>query len=265
MQNLAFNTAEITAMVGAYVWPFARISAMLMTAPIFSSKSVPIKTRITLAIVCTLLIAPLLPDLPAIDFLSGEAFLIMINQVIIGAIIGFALQLVFGVFVLAGQIFAMQTGLGFSMMNSPQDGVQTTVVGQMYVITTTLLFLSMYGHLFLIQMLLESFYHIPIGLHSINTQAFWLLVSWGSDFYEHAIMVVMPAVAAMLMVNVSFGVMAKASPQLNPFSVGFMITIIFGFVIFYITLPSLYPYFVKLMEDGFSLIEKIIQISKPLP
>lgn len=263
MQTLVFNTAEITALVGAYVWSFARIGAMLMTAPIFSSKSVPIKVRITLAIVCTILIAPLLPDLPAVDFLSGESFLIMLNQIIIGAIIGFVLQFVFGVFVLAGQIFAMQTGLGFSMMNSPQDGVQTTVVGQMYVITTTLLFLALHGHLFLIQMILESFNHIPIGLTGIKTQAFWLLVSWGSDLYRHAIMVVMPAIAAMLMVNVSFGVMAKASPQLNPFSVGFMITIVFGFIIFYVTLPSLYPYFVHLMEDGFSLAEQIIQMSKP--
>lgn len=262
MQNLVFNTSEITALIGAYIWSFARIGAMLMTAPVFSSKSVPIKVRVTLGMVCTLLIAPLLPDLPAVDFLSMESFLIMMNQVIIGALIGFILQFVFGVFVLAGQIFAMQTGLGFSMMNSPQDGVQTTVVGQMYVITTTLLFLAMHGHLFLIQMLLESFYKIPIGLNSINIQAFWLVVSWGSDFYKHALMVVMPAIGAMLMVNVSFGVMAKASPQLNPFSVGFMITIIFGFVIFYIALPSLYPYFVKLMEDGFGLIEKVIQMSQ---
>jgi flagellar biosynthesis protein FliR len=261
MSDLVFNTAEITALIGAYIWSFARIGAMLMTAPVFSSKSVPIKARVTLGIVCTLLIAPLLTELPAVDFLSGESLLIMINQVIIGATIGFVLQFVFGIFVLAGQIFAMQTGLGFSMMNSPQDGVQTTVVGQMYVVTTTLLFLAMHGHLFLIQMLLESFDKIPIGLNSINTEAFWVLVSWGSDFYKHALMIVMPAIAAMLMVNVSFGVMAKASPQLNPFSVGFMITIIFGFVIFYITLPSLYPYFVKLMEEGFSLIERIIQMS----
>ncbi|MFK5892732.1 MAG: flagellar biosynthetic protein FliR [Pseudomonadota bacterium] len=261
MQNLVFNTAEITALIGAYIWSFARISAMLMTAPVFSSKSVPIRVRVTLGIVCSLLIAPLLTELPVVDFLSAESFLIMINQVIIGATIGFVLQFVFGVFVLAGQIFAMQTGLGFSMMNSPQDGVQTTVVGQMYVITTTLMFLAMHGHLFLIQMLLESFNKIPIGLNSINVQGFWLLVSWGSDFYKHALMVVMPAIAAMLMVNVSFGVMAKASPQLNPFSVGFMITIIFGFVIFYITLPSLLPYFIKLMEDGFGLAQKIIEMS----
>ncbi|MBF0264278.1 MAG: flagellar biosynthetic protein FliR [Gammaproteobacteria bacterium] len=260
MDNLVFDTKEITALIGAYIWPFARIGAMFAVAPIFSSKQVPKKVLIVLAFVCSILIAPLLPPLPAVDFISGEAFLIMINQIVIGAAIGFVLQFAFGIFVVAGQIFAMLTGLGFSMMNSPQDGVQVTVVGQMYVIITTLFFLAMHGHLFLLQMLFESFYKIPIGLQSIPAENLWLMISWGSQFYMHAVMIVMPAIAAMLMVNFSFGVMAKASPQLNPFSIGFIITIILGFVIFLVTLPGLIPYFTKLMEESFSLVERILVI-----
>jgi len=255
---VTFSTAEITAFVGAYVWAFARISAMMMTAPIFSSQSLPIRFRITLALVCTVVMVPMLPELPAIDFLSGESLLIMVNQIIIGSIMGFTLQLVFSVLVLSGQILAMQAGLGFSMMNSPQDGVQITVVGQLYVMIATLLFLAMDGHLLLIQMIFDSFYQIPIGLAGINAQGFWLFVSWGSNFYKHAVMVVMPAIAALLMVNISFGVMAKASPQLNPFSVGFVITIIFGFIIVLLTLPNLAPYFSKLVEEGFSLAQAIL-------
>lgn len=259
---MILNTAEITALIGAYIWPFARIGGLLLTAPVFSSKSLPIRARVSLALALSVLVAPLLPKIPAVDFLSLESLLIMLNQVIIGITIGFVLRLVFGVFVLAGQIFAMQTGLGFSMMNSPQDGVQVTVVGQFYVIATTLMFLSLHGHLFLIQLLVESFDKIPIGLHGINIQAFWLIVNWGSDFYRHAVMVVMPAIAAMLMINFSFGIMAKAAPQLNPFSVGFMMTIIFGFVILYLTLPHLLDYFIQLMEEGFGLIDTIIEMSR---
>jgi len=260
MQDLVFTTEEITAVLGAYVWTFVKICAMLAVAPVFSAKSVPVKIKVALAMACSVVVAPTLPPLPAVDFLSGEAFLIMVNQIVIGAAIGFVLQFVFGVFVVAGQIFAMLTGLGFSMMNSPQDGVQVTVVGQMYVIITTLFFLSMHGHLFLLQMLFESFHKIPIGLQNIPTENLWLMISWGSRFYMHAVMIVMPAIAAMLMVNFSFGVMAKASPQLNPFSIGFMITIILGFVIFLVTLPGLIPYFTKLMEEGFTLVERIMVI-----
>ena len=255
---MSFSTAEITAFVGAYIWSFARISAMMMTAPIFSSQSFPIRFRISLALACTVVMVPMLPDLPAIDFLSGESFLIMLNQIIIGSIMGFTLQLIFSVLVLSGQILAMQAGLGFSMMNSPQDGVQITVVGQLYVMIATLLFLAMDGHLLLIQMIFESFKQVPIGLEGINPKGFWLFVAWGSEFYKHAIMVVMPAIAALLMVNISFGVMAKASPQLNPFSVGFVITITFGFVIVFLTLPSLSPYFTRLVEEGFALTQAIL-------
>lgn len=258
MQGLVFSTSEITALIGSYVWPFARIGSMMMVAPIFSSNTFPVKIRIGLAFVCSVLIAPLLPSVPAVDFLSGDGVMIMANQILIGLAIGFILQMVFGVFVLAGQIFAMLTGLGFSMMNSPQDGVQITVVGQMYVILTTLLFLIMHGHLFLLQLVFESFEKVPIGTIGITTDGLWELVSWGSDFYKHAVMLVMPAIAAMLMVNLSFGVMAKASPQLNPFSVGFLITIIIGFVVFYLMLPNFLHLFTTIMEDGFSLVKQVV-------
>lgn len=235
---------------------------MLIIAPIFSAAAVSVKVRLTVAIACTLVIAPLLSPLPAVDVLSLNALFIMINQILIGITMGFALQLMFAIFVTAGHVLAMQMGLGFSMMNSPQDGVQITVLGQFYLILATLLFLALDGHLQLIKMLHDSFTILPVGEFStITREGLWMLVSWGSQMFLNAVMVVLPAIAALLMVNVSFGVMAKASPQLNPFSVGFVITIIFGFVIVYVTLPAILPYFNQIMEDAFTLIFDILTIS----
>ncbi len=256
-----FSTAEITAFIGAYIWPFIRISAMMMTAPIFSAQSIPVRYRIAIAFVITLLVVPILPPLPLVDFISGEALLIAIHQVIIGAIMGFALQLAFNLFVMSGHILAMQAGLGFSMMNSPQDGVQVTVVGQLYLMLVTFLFLALDGHLILIREVINSFNLLPIGISGISTTGHWMLVSWGSQMFQSAVMMVLPAMTALLMVNVSFGVMSKASPQLNPFSVGFLITIIFAFVIIYITLPSMLPYFERIMTEIFQLIQDILEHS----
>ena len=259
-----FTTAEITAFLGAFIWPFIRISAMMLVAPIFSAQSVPVRIRVTAAIAITLVVTPVLPPLPAVDFISGEAFLIAIQQVLIGAIMGFALQLAFNLFVMAGHILAMQAGLGFSMMNSPQDGVQVTVVGQLYLMMATLLYLAMDGHLILIREVLTSFTTLPIGMGGISSTGYWMLVSWGSTMFLSSVMMVLPAITALLMVNISFGVMSKASPQLNPFSIGFLITIIFAFVIIYITLPGLLPYFERVMTDIFQLIQDILQHSTSL-
>jgi len=259
-----FTTAEITAFVGAWIWPFTRISAMMLVAPIFSAKSIPFKVRIAASIALTIVIVPVLPPLPLVDFVSGDALLIAMHQVLIGAIMGFALQLAFNIFVMAGHIVAMQAGLGFSMMNSPQDGVQVTVVGQLYLMLATLVYLAMDGHLILIREVLNSFNTLPIGTSGISPTGFWMLVSWGSTMFLSSVMMVLPGITALLMVNVSFGVMAKASPQLNPFSVGFLITIILAFVIIYITLPSLIPYFEKVMTEIFQLIQDILNHSASL-
>ncbi|MCP3851023.1 MAG: flagellar biosynthetic protein FliR [Gammaproteobacteria bacterium] len=256
-----FSTAEITAFVGAYIWPFIRISAMMMTAPIYSAKSVPIRFRVASGFVVTLLIVPVLPPLPLVDFISGEALLIAIHQVIIGAIMGFALQLAFNLFVMSGHILAMQAGLGFSMMNSPQDGIQVTVVGQLYLMLATFLYLAMDGHLILMRELVNSFTILPISTSGISTTGYWMLVSWGSQMFQSAVMMVLPAITALLMVNVSFGVMSKASPQLNPFSVGFLITIILAFAIIYVTMPTLVPYFERIMTNIFQLIQGILEDS----
>jgi flagellar biosynthetic protein FliR len=256
-----FSTAEITAFVGAFLWPFTRISAMMLVAPIFSAKSIPVKSRVVMAIAITLVITPVLPPLPLVDFLSAQAVLILIHQVIIGAIMGFAMQLAFNIFVMSGHILAMQAGLGFSMMNSPQDGVQVTVVGQLYLMLATFLYLALDGHLILIREVLNSFYLLPIGAGGISTTGYWLLVNWGSHMFLSAVMIVLPAITALLMVNVSFGVMSKASPQLNPFSVGFLITIILAFAIIYVTLPTLVPHFERIMTEVFQLIKDILQLS----
>ncbi len=256
-----FSTAEITAFVGAYIWPFIRISAMMMTAPIYSAKSVPIRFRVASGFVVTLLIVPVLPPFPLVDFISGEALLIAIHQVIIGAIMGFALQLAFNLFVMSGHILAMQAGLGFSMMNSPQDGIQVTVVGQLYLMLATFLYLAMDGHLILMRELVNSFTILPISTSGISTTGYWMLVSWGSQMFQSAVMMVLPAITALLMVNVSFGVMSKASPQLNPFSVGFLITIILAFAIIYVSMPTLVPYFERIMTNIFQLIQDILEDS----
>ena len=256
-----FSTAEITAFIGAYIWPFIRISAMLMTAPIFSAKSIPIRFRVAMAFAITLIVVPILPPVPLVDFISGEALLIAIHQVLIGAIMGFALQLAFNLFVMSGHILAMQAGLGFSMMNSPQDGVQVTVVGQLYLMLVTFLYLALDGHLILIYEVANSFNVLPIGIHGISNTGYWVLVSWGSQMFQSSVMMVLPAMTALLMVNVSFGVMSKASPQLNPFSVGFLITIVLAFAIIYVTLPTLLPYFETIMTEIFQLIQDILEHS----
>ncbi len=253
-----FTAAEITAWVGSFLWPFFRIGALVMAAPVTSGNLVPVRVRLILALAITLVVAPVLSEVPAVDPFSLDALLIIFQQILIGVAMGFALQLVFSAVVTGGQILAMQMGLGFASMMDPQNGLQVPVVSQLLLMLTTLLFLVMNGHLILIQMLVESFRILPIAPDGLVRGGFWAIASWGKEMFAASLWLALPTIASLLVVKIAFGVMAKAAPQLNIFSIGFPVFIIMGFAILMISLPSMVPQFGTVLELGYELISRIL-------
>lgn len=253
-----YTLAEITGWLGSFLWPLFRIGAMVTAAPIFGSRSIPARGRLIFALALTLVIAPTLPAVPAVDPFSWQGLLIIFQQVLIGIAMGFVLQLVFATIITGGQMIAMQMGLGFASMVDPQNGVQVPVVSQVYLMMTTLLFLAMNGHLVFIELVAESFTLMPIGGEVMARETFQRIALLGSNMFAGAVWLALPAVASLLMINISFGVMARAAPQLNIFAIGFPFTMMMGFIIIYLTLPSVIPQFESLMEDGFAVLRSIL-------
>ncbi len=253
-----FTGTEITAWIGSYLWPLFRIGAMSAAMPVFGSILIPPRIRVILAVAITAVVAPVLPAVPSIDPLSLSAVGIIAQQLAIGVVMGFALQLVFAAVTTGGQIIAMQMGLGFASMVDPQNGLQLPVLSQLYMLLVTLLFLGFDGHLVLIQMLVESFHTLPIAADGLTRASMWTLASWGSDMFAGAVWLALPAVAALLVVNIAFGVMARAAPQLNIFAIGFPVTLIMGFVVILFTLPTVVPQFTHLVNGGFELIVRAL-------
>ncbi len=255
---MTISAAELTAWLGGYLWPFFRIGAMLMAAPLTGSTSVPMRVRLMLALAITAVAVPLLPSVPVVDPLSWPALLIIVQQVIIGVAMGLALQLVFSAVVLGGQVIAMQMGLGFASMVDPANGTQVPVVSQLFVLLTTLLFLAIDGHLIMIQLLVESFQVLPIGVEGLGRDAGWAVAVWGAQVFAGGLWLALPAVAALLVVNFAFGVMSRAAPQLNIFSIGFPVAMMMGFFFIWALLPGVVPQFSALLESGFELLGQLL-------
>lgn len=250
--------AEIAAWLGSYLWPLFRIAAMIVAMPIFGSILIPVRVRLMLALAITSIVAPVLPASPAVDPLSLEAVLIILQQIIIGVAMGLAVQLVFNAVTTGGQIIAMQMGLGFASMVDPQNGTQVPVLSQLYLLLVTLLFLGFNGHLVMIEMVAESFTVLPVGADGLTRNGLWLLAGWGSQMFAGALWLALPAVASLLVVNIAFGVMARAAPQLNIFAIGFPVALMMGFVVILFTLPAVVPQFESLVTDGFGLIVRLL-------
>lgn len=259
---MQFTNADVMSWMAMYLWPLFRIAALVSVSPIFGAQNVPVRVRVGLSLAITLVVAPALPPMPTVDPVSSTGLVIIVQQILIGLTMGFALRLVFSAFVLAGQIIGQTMGLGFASLVDPQNGVQVPVVSQFYLILTTLIFLSLNGHLILIEVLYGSFTTLPVGEHGITTNGLWGIVIWGGQVFSGAVLVSLPAMTALLVVNVAFGVMTRASPQLNIFAIGFPVMILLGVLIMMMTLPVLIPQLTYMMNEAFIVIQQQILAGK---
>jgi len=247
---VTFAPDELVQMVQIYLWPFLRISAMMLAAPIFSASYFNVRVRAILGLTIAVLIVPLLPSATAVDPFTPVGLALALREIAVGLVMGFVMQLVFGAVVVAGHSVAMSMGLGFAMSIDPQNGVQVPVVSQLNVVLSTLLFLAIDGHLVLLASVVESFTVLPVGAMAATDTIFSNVVALGSQLFASALLLALPTLTAILMINVAFGVITRAAPQLNIFAVGFPVTIVAGFVFMMLALPTFMAAMRRFLELG---------------
>lgn len=235
---LQLTDTQIQSWVASFMLPLFRVAAMLMAMPIIGTTLVSTRIRLYLAVAITVCIAPNLPPMPPVHALDLSGLLLIAEEIIIGTMLGFALQFLFQAFVVAGQIIATQMGMTFAAMVDPTNGTQSPVVGQFFTMLVTLLFLSMNGHHVVFEVLTDSFTTLPVG-GTLLTSKLWQIVLRMGWVLGAGILLVLPAITALLVINVAFGVMTRAAPQLNIFSIGVPLTLVIGMVILWISMGDI--------------------------
>jgi flagellar biosynthetic protein FliR len=247
---------QLQQWIGLVFWPFLRIGACLMVAPMFGADTVPRRLRLLLALAITVAVLPMLP-VPHITLLSADGLVTTVQQMIIGIALGFTLQLLFDALALAGQILANSMGLGFAFNIDPLRGASSPVLGQLYLILGTLTFLALDGHLALLELLTRSFQQLPVGPNGLDLERLQAVALWGSELFSGALRIALPGVTALLVVNLAFGVTSRAAPALNLFAVGLPVTLIFGLVIVLVGMPAMLNAFTLLLAETFHTLSAI--------
>lgn len=245
------DISQLQHWLGGLFWPFVRIGACLMMAPVYGASYVPRRLRLVLAGAVTLPIAPLLPPAPDVALLSAAGVIITVQQLLIGAALGFALQLVFDALMLGGQLLANGMGLGFAFNLDPLRGVTTAALGQLYVVLGTLVFLALDGHLALLNTLVDSFRGLPVSTSGFDAVHWRALADWGGILFSGGLRVALPGMTALLVINLAFGAMSRAAPSLNLFAVGLPVTLIFGLAIVTFGMPTIGTAFSGLLAEEF--------------
>lgn len=259
---MEITETQLVLFMQQYFLPFVRIGVMVMVMPVIGSRIVSPRVRLALAALVTLLAVPLLPPLPIAPLLSLTTFGYVLQEALVGVIIGFTFQIVFQMFVLSGQYMAMKMGLGFASMNDPTNGVQTTVLSQFFLLLVTLMFVSVDGHIILLMFVVKSFQTLPPGQFLLHAEVFWRLANIGTWLFASALVFALPVLTSLLFVNMAFGVMSRAAPQLNIFAIGFPFSLMCGLLLVWLGLVNFTEVFANTMEYGFDTIEALILMSR---
>ncbi|GAA4888823.1 flagellar biosynthetic protein FliR [Ferrimonas pelagia] len=254
---LELTATDINSYIGTFWWPFFRIMGAFALMPLFSNGHVPIQVRLLLAMAIAGLAGPLLPSPPAVDPLSVSALGLAFEQFAVGSLMGLILSLLIHILSMLGQMLSMQMGLAMSVMNDPANGVNHALLGQLLVMYGTLLFLALDGHLVSLAVLIDSFYLWPVGSGVFDLPLMMVVMKFGWTF-AMALMMAIPAVMAMLMVNITFGVLNKAAPSLNVYSLGFPMAMLLGLFSILISFSGLPDRYTEICIDALAAMHQLV-------
>ena len=252
--------AALTEGLAIYIWPFVRIGAFLMVMPLIGGSFVPTKVRLLLAVVLTAVLAPIIPTMPNPDVLSVAGMVTMTQEIAIGVMMGFLVQLVFDAIALGGQVIGMSMGLGFAVFLDRARGVNIPVLGQLFLMLGMLTFLSLNGHLALIQLLAESFQAWPVSEGGFSIPVLGQLLEWTGQMFVYAMKIALPAITAILVVNLAFGVMSRAAPTLNLFAVGFPVAMLLGFAVIFLNMGNLLENVSTFIGESLALLSRLFEL-----
>jgi flagellar biosynthetic protein FliR len=245
---LTFTEADVLAWLTPLLWPFLRVVALFSALPVLAQRTVPARVRIGLAFFVALCAQASLPPVAPIALDSSAAVLAVLQQVLIGVSLGFAVRIVFAAVEFAGELVGLQMGMNFATFFNPMSGGEQTAVSRFYGVTIAWLFIVMGGHLLVVAAVAQSFVAFPAGgdpfafLRAVEPQR------WGAEIFSLGLWIALPLVAMLLFANLVLGVISRVAQQMNVFAIGFPVTLGVGLVGVLVTLPLLETPFTMALE-----------------
>lgn len=233
---------------------FSRIMGLMLTATFFSSDSFINEARLGLTFLITAVIFPLVYQfIPAVphDFLSYA--LLAAGEGLIGAAIGFCIDICFSVYQLAGQFFTVQMGFGASEVFDPMSQIELPIIGQYLYILAILVFLSLQGPALIIQAIYNSFELVTFSnfLNGQFIESAHGIIALFAEMFVVALRISFPIIGTLLLISICMGLLSKAAPQMNLLMVGFPLSIGVGFIMILILLPGLTEFIKDYIDQMF--------------
>jgi flagellar biosynthesis protein FliR len=248
------NISLLPALAAAFMLAFARIGAMVMLLPGLGESNIPVRIKLAIALLLTLIILPLHRDAYHVDMDTLTPLLVlMIHEILIGVVLGATARVTLGALQVAGSVIAQQMGLGFVTAVDPTQGQQGLLIGNFLTMLGLTLLFATDSHYLVIAALNESYAvfspgeMLPAGdVAALATRAFAAAFRIGMQLSA-------PFLVFGLVFNIGLGVLARLMPQMQVYFVGVPLAILAGFLIFGLVISAMMgaflDYFTAVMHD----------------
>lgn len=216
-----------------------RCGAAILAAPMVGGMAVPVAARVLLSIVLGFFVATWLPVTPIPPMLSFAAFLAVLYEALVGAALGFVLQLSFAIPLIAAEQIAGTMGLAIATSIDPSSGAQSGALGTFFGLVLTLLFYTIGGHLLWFELLLESYRLLPAGSVALGAWRAENVVQFMGYGLATAAAIALPVVLVLLLVQLVTGMIARSAPALNLFALGLPAGVLAGIAALIVIMPVL--------------------------
>lgn len=245
---ISLTEAQLLAWITPVLWPFLRVLAMLQALPVLGQRNVPARVKVGLAFLIAYCAQAVMPPIEPVPLDSALAVMLVVQQLLIGLSLGFAVRVVFAAMEFAGEVIGLQMGMNFAGFFDPLLGNQSTAMGRFFATLAAFVFIVMGGHLLAIQAIVQSLTAFPVGPEPFAFLREARPYQWGAQIFSLGLWIALPLIAMLLMVNLVLGIVSRVASQLNVFSVGFPITLGVGLLGMLLTLPTLQQPFTVALE-----------------
>lgn len=233
-----------------------RLSGLMITAPVFASKMIPIRIRVAFVFVLAAMLFPVVSGFAPQEMTITTALLGAFSELMIGIGIGLTISIFLMGSEVAGRMIAQQAGLGMGQVVDPTQNTKTSIVGQVYTISLTTLFLMVGGHRATVAALVDTYQIIPMFSYQVDDTFVLLLIEMLISAFVFGIRIAGPVVIALFLTGVSLGVLSRTMPQLNILTVGFTLRALIALAVAGVSLSACQEIFLDGIWNTFEVIRE---------
>ncbi|MBI3646151.1 MAG: flagellar biosynthetic protein FliR [Acidobacteriales bacterium] len=213
--------------LAAWMIAGSRVTGLLIAAPFLGSLSVPVRIKLGMAFVLTMLLVPLV-SAPAASMPASALVSMLVGEVAIGFLLGFTLQFFFDAALVAGHVLGIQMGYSLASVINPQSQADSPVLATFHELVVLLLFIQLQVPHWLLRGLGRSFQYLPPGHFVLTGPAMAVFLQFTGGLWVAAVQIAAPVLVATMFADVALGFLGKASPQLPVLFVGLSIKSLLG-------------------------------------